>query len=38
MIGAWFVLNILLMVLLGDDAQVDAGFSLFGDIANLEAR
>jgi hypothetical protein len=26
------------MVLLGGDVQVDAGFSLFGDIANLEAR
>jgi hypothetical protein len=26
------------MVLLGDDAQVDAWFSLFGDSANLEER
>jgi hypothetical protein len=26
------------MVLLGDDAQVDAHFGLFGDSANLEAR
>jgi hypothetical protein len=26
------------MKLLGDEAQVDARFSLFGDIANLDAR
>jgi hypothetical protein len=26
------------MVLLGDEAQVDAHFSLFGDTANLDAR
>jgi hypothetical protein len=26
------------MVLLGDEAQVDACFSLFGDSANLDAR
>jgi hypothetical protein len=26
------------MVLLGDDAQVEAQFSLFGDSANLDAR
>jgi hypothetical protein len=26
------------MVLLGDEAQVDARFGLFGDIANLDAR
>jgi hypothetical protein len=26
------------MVLLGDEAQVDAQFSLFGDSANLDAR
>jgi hypothetical protein len=26
------------MVLLGDEAQVDARFSLFGDSANLDAR
>ena len=26
------------MVLLGDEAQVDARFSLFGDIANPDAR
>jgi hypothetical protein len=26
------------MVLLGDEAQVDARFVLFGDSANLEAR
>ena len=26
------------MVLLGDDAQVDACFSPFGDSANLDAR
>jgi hypothetical protein len=27
-----------LMVLLGDEAQVDACFGLFGDSANLDAR
>ena len=27
-----------LMVLLGDEAQVDARFGLFGDIANPDAR
>jgi hypothetical protein len=27
-----------LMVLLGDEAQVDAHFCLFGDSANLDAR
>ena len=26
------------MVLLGDEAQVDARFGLFGDSANLDAR
>jgi hypothetical protein len=26
------------MVLLGDEAQVEARFSLFGDSANLDAR
>jgi hypothetical protein len=26
------------MELLGDEAQVDAWFSLFGDIANLDER
>jgi hypothetical protein len=26
------------MLLLGDEAQVDARFSLFGDSANLDAR
>jgi hypothetical protein len=26
------------MVLLGDEAQVEAGFDLFGDSANLDAR
>jgi hypothetical protein len=26
------------MVLLGDEAQVDAHFGLFGDSANLDAR
>jgi hypothetical protein len=26
------------MVLLGEEAQVDARFSLFGDSANLDAR
>jgi hypothetical protein len=26
------------MVLLGDEAQVEARFGLFGDSANLEAR
>jgi hypothetical protein len=26
------------MALLGDDAQVEAWFSLFGDSANLDAR
>ena len=26
------------MVLLGDDAQVEARFGLFGDSANLDAR
>jgi hypothetical protein len=26
------------MVLLGDEAQVDAPFGLFGDSANLDAR
>jgi hypothetical protein len=26
------------VVLLGDDAQVDARFGLFGDSANLDAR
>jgi len=26
------------MVLLGDEAQVDARFSLFGDSANVDAR
>jgi hypothetical protein len=26
------------MVLLGDEAQVEARFSPFGDIANLDAR
>jgi hypothetical protein len=26
------------VVLLGDEAQVEARFSLFGDSANLEAR
>jgi hypothetical protein len=26
------------MVLLGDEAQVEARFSLFGDYANLDAR
>jgi hypothetical protein len=26
------------MVLLGDEAQVEAQFSLFGDSANLDAR
>jgi hypothetical protein len=28
----------LLMVLLGDEAQVEARFDLFGDSANLDAR
>jgi hypothetical protein len=28
----------LLMVLHGDEAQVDARFSLFGDSANLDSR
>jgi hypothetical protein len=26
------------MILLGDEAQVDARFGLFGDSANLDAR
>jgi hypothetical protein len=26
------------MVLLGDEAQVDARFALFGDMANIDAR
>jgi hypothetical protein len=44
-IGAWFAPNIArksfwthLMVLLGDDAQVDACLGLLGDTANLDAR
>jgi hypothetical protein len=46
-IGAWFTLNIPYaqkiildapMVLLGDEAQVDARFGTFGDSANLDAR
>jgi hypothetical protein len=31
-------LEIVLMVLLGDKAQVDARFSPFGDSANLDTR
>jgi hypothetical protein len=47
MIGAWFVPNephalksfwMHLMVLLGDEAQMDARFGPFGDSANLDAR
>jgi hypothetical protein len=30
--------NLVSMVLLGDEAQVDACFGLFGDSANLDAR
>jgi hypothetical protein len=30
--------NLVSMVLLGDEAQVDARFGLFGDSANLDAR
>jgi hypothetical protein len=46
-IGAWFAPNVpygqksfwtLLMVLLGDKAQVEACFGPFGDSANLDAR
>jgi hypothetical protein len=45
-IGAWIVPNVPLaqklfwkhrMVLLGDEAQVEARFGLFGDSANLNA-
>ena len=36
-IGSDIVFNAL-MVLLGDEAQVEAPFSPFGDIANLDAR
>ena len=36
-IGLDIVFNAL-MVLLGDEAQVEAPFSLFGDSANLDAR
>ena len=36
-IGSDIVFNIP-MVLLGDDAQVEAHFGLFGDSANLDAR
>ena len=35
--GSDIVFNAL-MVLLGDEAQVEAPFSLFGDSANLDAR
>ena len=47
MIGAWFAPNIPLaqkwfwmhpMVLLGDEAQLEAQFGPFGDIPNLDAR
>ena len=46
-IGSWFVPNVPLaqksfwthpMVLLGDEAQVEARFGTFGDIANPDAR
>jgi hypothetical protein len=46
-IGAWFAPNILWahksfwthpMVLLGDEAQVQARFNLFGNSGNLAAR
>ena len=46
-IGAWFPPNVPkaqksfwthTMVLLGDDAQVEARFSLFGDSAKVDAR
>ena len=46
-IGAWFALNVPEdeksfwthpMVLLGDEAQVEAHFGLFGDSAYLDAR
>jgi hypothetical protein len=46
-IGALFALNVQLahksfwthpMILLGDEAQVEACLSLFGDSANLDAR
>ena len=36
-IGSDIVFNVL-MVLLGDEAQVEAPFSPFGDSANLDAR
>ena len=36
-IGSDIVFNAL-MVLLGDESQVEAPFSLFGDSANLDAR
>jgi hypothetical protein len=45
--GAWFVPNVPLaqkpfqthpMILLGDEAQVEACLSPFGDSANLDAR
>ena len=36
-IGSYIVFNAL-MVLLGDEAQVGAPFSLIGDSANLDAR
>ena len=36
-IGSDIVFNAL-MVLLGDEAQVEAPFSLFGESANLDAR
>jgi hypothetical protein len=46
MIGARFAPNIplaqklfwMLMVLLGDEAQMEARFGLFGDSANLDSR
>jgi hypothetical protein len=46
-IGAWFEsyapqgqksFSLHLMVLLGDEVQVEACFGLFGDIANLDTR
>ena len=36
-IGSDIIFNAL-MVLLGDESQVEAPFSLFGDSANLDAR
>ena len=36
-IGSDIVFNVV-MVLLGDEAQVEATFSSFGDSANLDAR